>query len=264
MATFEVRGGPRGASLVDDRYRARSTRMAQRSWLPVESNPDVFNPYASRLGWPTSELAFADLLSLDDWAVDMLPKPVHAVAMLYLIKPVHEAHREAEEAARLAAPSLPPASLPYFMRQEIPNACGTVALIHSVAAASTAGGGPVAIPADSWLAKFIGGSADATPDERAAQLGADDAIDAEQAVAVAEGQSDAVDNTWQHFICFVEKAGRLWELDGRKAAPIDHGPCARADLLAGAIRVMRAFMARDPEEVRFTMLALCPPVPADE
>ena len=63
-------------------------------------------------------------------------------------------------------------------------------------------------------------------------------------------------------MCFVERGGRLWELDGRQPGPVDHGPTA--DLLADAIRVMREYMARDPAEVRFTMLALCPPVPEDE
>lgn len=193
----------------------------------------------------------------------MLPQPVHAVAMLYLIKDVHEAHRVAEEAARVAAPAPPPESVPFFMTQEIPNACGTVALLHSVAAASTLGGGPVELPPGSWLHDYMTRAASASPDERAALLAADDTIDAEQAVAVEGGQSAVIDNTWQHFVCFVQKGGILWELDGRKGGPINHGPSSSETLLLDAIRVMRGFMARDPDEVRFTMLALCPPVGED-
>jgi ubiquitin carboxyl-terminal hydrolase L3 len=201
---------------------------------------------------------------MDDWAVAMLPQPVHAVAMLYLIKECHEEFRVAEEAARVAAPAPPPGSVPFFMTQEIPNACGTVALLHSVAAASTLGGGPVELAPGSWLHDYMARAAGASPDERAALLAADDTIDAEQAVAVEGGQSAVVDNTWQHFVTFVQKGGILWELDGRKGGPINHGPSSAETLLPDAIRAMRTFMARDPEEVRFTMLALCPPADEDQ
>ena len=44
--------------------------------------------------------------------------------------------------------------------------------------------------------------------------------------------------------------------DGRKAFPINHGPSSPATLLEDACRVVRAFMDRDPEEVKFTIVAL--------
>ena len=34
-----------------------------------------------------------------------------------------------------------------------------------------------------------------------------------------------------HFICFVEKDGHLYELDGRKPFPINHGPSSPDSLL---------------------------------
>lgn len=40
--------------------------------LPIESNPEVMNEYASKLGWPTELLAFHDVLSTDDWALEMV------------------------------------------------------------------------------------------------------------------------------------------------------------------------------------------------
>jgi ubiquitin carboxyl-terminal hydrolase L3 len=233
------------------------TTAAIKSWLPVESNPIVFNEYAARLGWPTDKLSFADLLSTEDWACEMLPAPVRAVAMLYLIKPCHEAHRALEEETRAAAAAPAPDSMPLFIKQEIANACGTIALVHALAAAA----GDVELAPDCWLTKFLAKAAPMEPEGIAAMLGEDEQLEVEQAVAVAGGQSDQVEDTWQHFVCFVERGGRLWELDGRKGGPIDHGALGDGGtLLAGAIRVMKAYMARDPEEVRFTMLALCPPV----
>jgi ubiquitin carboxyl-terminal hydrolase L3 len=238
------------------------TSAAAKSWLPCESNPEVFNEYASRLGWPTETLAFADLLSMDEWATSMLPVPVRAVAMLYLIKPCHEEYREAEEEIRAAAAPLPVASTPLFIRQEIANACGTLALLHCLA--SVAAAGDVTLATESWLAKFLDKSKSLDPDERAALLSIDEEIEVEQATAVAGGQSEQVDDTWQHFVAFVETNGRLFELDGRKGGPIDHGPTTRERLLDDAISIMRKYMERDPEELRFTMLALCPPIVEDE
>lgn len=52
--------------------------------------------------------------------------------------------------------------------------------------------------------------------------------------------------------------GRLWELDGCKAFPIDHGPTSPAMLLHDAARVARDFMA-STESLNFTLLALAPP-----
>lgn len=86
-------------------------------WLPVESNPAVWNTLATKLGFPTSEYKWTDVLSLEDWGLEMIPRPVKACAMLYLIKDCHEKHREEEEAIRSAAPAAPPSL--YFMEQEV-------------------------------------------------------------------------------------------------------------------------------------------------
>ena len=152
--------------------------------------------------------------------------------------------------------------MPLFIKQEIANACGTIALVHALAAAA----GDVELAPECWLTKFLAKAAPMEPEGIAAMLGEDEQLEVEQAVAVAGGQSDQVEDTWQHFVCFVERGGRLWELDGRKGGPIDHGALGGGGgaLLAGAIEVMKAYMARDPEEVRFTMLALCPPVEEEE
>ena len=231
---------------------------------PVESNPEVFNEYSARLGWPVERYAWADLLSTEPWALDMLQQPVRAVAMLFLIKEAHEEHAAAEEAARAAAPAPSPASLPLFIKQDIPNACGTLALLHALASAAAVTGGDVELAEDSWLRSFLARVAPLSPQQRADALAEDDAMEEEQAVAVEGGQSEQVDDTMQHFVCFVEKGGRLWELDGRKGGPVDHGPTSPASLLKDAVAVLQKFMARDPEEVRFTMLALCPPSPEEE
>jgi hypothetical protein len=54
--------------------------------MPIESNPDVINEYAAKMGFPTEQYKCYDLLSTEDWALDMIPRPVIAVMMLFPIK----------------------------------------------------------------------------------------------------------------------------------------------------------------------------------
>jgi ubiquitin carboxyl-terminal hydrolase L3 len=47
-----------------------------------------------------------------------------------------------------------------------------------------------------------------------------------------------------HFIAFVEHGGQLWELDGRRAGPISHGPTTSDSLLPDVAAVAKAFIDR--------------------
>jgi len=38
------------------------------NWMPLESNPEVMNPYIKALGFNTDKFVFVDLLSTEDWA----------------------------------------------------------------------------------------------------------------------------------------------------------------------------------------------------
>eukprot|EP01138_Halocafeteria_seosinensis_P010321 gb/GECG01010539.1/.p1 GENE.gb/GECG01010539.1/~~gb/GECG01010539.1/.p1 ORF type:complete len:123 (+),score=20.88 gb/GECG01010539.1/:1-369(+) len=59
------------------------------------------------------------------------------------------------------------------------------------------------------------------------------------------------------YICR-QKDGSMYEMDGRKEFPVNHGPCTQDELLGKAAAKMKEYMQRDPEEMRFTMLALAP------
>lgn len=50
--------------------------------------------------------------------------------------------------------------------------------------------------------------------------------------------------------------GTLYELDGRKTFPIKHGVTSDESFVQDAARVCKEFMDRDPEELRFTVMAL--------
>ena len=44
--------------------------------------------------------------------------------------------------------------------------------------------------------------------------------------------------------------------DGRRPAPVNHGPSSADNFLSDAASVVKTFMQRDPTEVNFSMLAL--------
>lgn len=225
--------------------------MSKKQWFPLESNPEVMNKYASGLGLDTSIYSFQDVLSTEDWALDMVPKPVAGVVMLYPISPNQEAHRNTEAEKEQSVDDKV-----YYMKQTVGNACGTVGILHAIINGLQAG---VALLPNSYVSRMMIETATMNSDDRAAWLEKDDEIDAAQEVATSEGQSAQIphdEEVLTHFICFTHINGNLYELDGRKKSAINHGPSSPETLLDDACNVIKQFMQRDPEEMRFTILAL--------
>jgi ubiquitin carboxyl-terminal hydrolase L3 len=66
------------------------------------------------------------------------------------------------------------------------------------------------------------------------------------------------DEVISHFVALVHVNGGLYELDGRKDGPVRHRDTSQETLLEDACEVVETFMKRDPDEMRFTILALAP------
>lgn len=224
-------------------------------WFPLESNPQLINNYIQKLGFDTSLYEFCDVFSTDDWAMDMIPQPVAAVIMLYPLSEKQESFRSED--------NIPKDSLEdvWFVKQRIGNACGTIGLLHSLLNAPE----PInAFQPDSWLANFQNDCPKSMPplqkaerlegDEKVAKLH-DQATSSEENATNRGNIDDKVDT---HFIALVCNKDKLYELDGRKDGPVLHGPTTQATLLKDACQVVKKFMSRDPDEMRFTILALAP------
>mmetsp|Transcript_54582 Transcript_54582/g.119677 ORF Transcript_54582/g.119677 Transcript_54582/m.119677 type:complete len:222 (+) Transcript_54582:74-739(+) len=219
--------------------------MSAPKWLPLESNPDVLTQYAHKLGMP-GNLSFAEILSTEDWALDMVPKPVHAVVFLFPISEISEKHSQ-EQGDKLAAEGQTVAESLWYTKQTVGNACGTIGVLHAVANAD-------GVPPAGWFAKFFEETKALSPEERAKALEGDQEIAGAHAAAEAAGETASQETVETHFICLVPKDGNLYELDGRKRFPINHGPCT--DVLKDSSRVCQEFISRDANEVRFWMAAL--------
>jgi len=221
-------------------------------WLPLESNPDVMNSFLHNLGMP-GKWAITDVYGLDPELLAMVPQPVSAVLLLYpLTEKALTASATKDSAIQTEGQTLSPSV--YFMKQSIGNACGTVALMHALANNTDTlelGGSP--------LAAFFTQTAQQTPEQRAEALENFHELEAAHEAAGHEGQTAAPsrdDKLDTHFIAFVHVDGHLYELDGRRPAPVNHGVTSPENLLSDAAKVVKSFMERDPTEVNFSVLAL--------
>lgn len=60
-----------------------------------------------------------------------------------------------------------------------------------------------------------------------------------------------------HFIAYLPRNGKLYELDGLQPAPISHGDCSDSDFAERVMDVLQRRVARyDISEIRFNLLAM--------
>uniref|UniRef100_A0A3P8VAQ4 Ubiquitin carboxyl-terminal hydrolase n=1 Tax=Cynoglossus semilaevis TaxID=244447 RepID=A0A3P8VAQ4_CYNSE len=223
--------------------------MDSLRWLPLESNPEFVNCLGMRATWQ-----FGDVCGLDPELLSMVPRPVCAVLLLFPVTEKYEAFKlEEEKKLKTEGQEISPDV--YFIKQTIGNACGTIGLIHAVANNQA----QLDFDSDSSLKKFLEHTSKMTPEERANFLEKDESIRVTHESSAQEGQTEAPsldDKVNLHFIAFVNVGGKLYELDGRKPLPVVHTKTSEDTFLEDAIDVCKSFMAHDPQEVRFNIIAL--------
>ncbi|XP_037751184.1 ubiquitin carboxyl-terminal hydrolase isozyme L3 isoform X1 [Chelonia mydas] len=260
--------------------------MEPHRWLPLEANPDVINQFLKQLGIHP-DWQFVDVYGMDPELLSMVPRPVCAVLLLFPVTEKYETFRTEEE-ERIKAQGQNVRSSVYFMKQTINNACGTIGLIHAIANNRD----KMNFESDSTLKKFLEDSSPMSPEERAKYLETYEAIRVTHESSAHEGQTEVKHNhvgpaqatnssirlhCWQplirlpvglrsapsidekvdlHFIALVNVGSHLYELDGRKPFPINHGQTSDDTFLEDAVEVCKKFMERDPEELRFNAIAL--------
>eukprot|EP00871_Galdieria_phlegrea_P005366 jgi/Galph1/5830/GphlegSOOS_G4505.1 len=225
------------------------TTNIKKRWIPLESNPQVLTSFIHKLG-VEGDTCLVDVLSPE--LLDLVPRPVYAVILLYPL------NSKADQMEKNMQPSnLESTTNVYFCKQTISNACGTVALLHAILNNVQR----VALKENSFLKQFYQQSLPLSPDDRAKLLEQSEELDAVHHTFAQSGQSEAPcsdDELDLHFITFVCSGNKLVQLDGRLDQPVVYGDCSdNDDLLKEATKVIQeGFMAVDPDEVRFTMLAL--------
>ena len=230
--------------------------LSLRPSQPLESNPDVFNQLGQQLGLPTQAVQFCEVFGLDPDLLAFVPAPSYAVLVCF---PLTAEYRKAAGEAEIAAA----ASGPYFMHQSVPNACGTVALVHAFANLphATRGSGC------GWLEEFVAKTQCQDAMERAAALEDDEGLAAAHNTMAQQGDTrveafqapSSADNAFQavlHFVCYVHHEGTLYELDGLKKGPVARGLTTQENLLKDSAECVKALLAGDADEIRVNLMAL--------
>lgn len=225
-----------------------------KSWLPLEANPEVLTSYAHRLGLPM-DYAFHDVLAVEPWALESIPKPILAILLLFPIS-------DASETERLAAQPQTERGV-YFMKQTVGNACGTIAVLHALLNLSRPGSATLPFASESFIQRMIISTWDLSSGQRGHWLENDTEIEKAHIQCESFGQSESpasVDEVDMHFITFVNHEGVIMELDGRREGPIFRGKVANDSEFGQAVLdvVRSVFIANNPDDIRFSILALSP------
>lgn len=225
--------------------------MASERLIPLESNPEVMNKFLQKLGVP-DKWTMVDVMGLDSEMLSWVPRPVLAVMLLFPISESYEQHKKQEESDILSKGQEVPSEV-FCMKQNLSNACGTIALVHSVANNTD----KIELT-EGILYQFLQDASGLDSAGRGKLLESTEGIINAHKELAQEGQTNtpsAEDPVNHHFITFVHKNGALFELDGRKRFPINHGSTTPDSLLEDAAKVCKEFMERDPNEVCFTVVA---------
>ncbi|KAJ1462343.1 peptidase C12, ubiquitin carboxyl-terminal hydrolase [Pelagophyceae sp. CCMP2097] len=232
------------------------------TWLPLESTPEVLNPYASKLG-QCDGWSFVDVWGLDDDLLAFIPQPCLAMCLLFPSDKIAGPRRAQlrEASAGGVGRHL------FFVAQHdaLGNACGTIAMLHALGNAQGSG---FVLKEGLPLARFSAATAASTPSARGDALAASTELRALSDETAQAGQTAGAgtdDCGDQHFITFVHAAdGVTYELDGRtldahgEAMVVSHGKTAGGlEFCKNVARVVRDdFMSRDAEAVNFNVTAL--------
>jgi len=222
--------------------------MASQKWIPLESNPQVLNKYVHNLGMDAG-WNFVDVYGLDPDLLCMVPRPCAAVVLLF---PDNTEQINSQDIGDLASDF--PSTL-YYTKQTIGNACGTVAIVHALANNQDV----IPFDASKHFKEFLEKTNLLNPEEKAKFLEEDKLMGSAHGDCASEGDTQAPgqnDKVNSHFIAFVNHNGSLYELDGRKAAPIVHSKTSQETFLEDTAEVVKKFMARDPEDMGFNVMAL--------
>ena len=222
---------------------------SRENWVGLESNPTVMTEYAQKLG-VSDRWAFSDCWGLDADALRHVPKPCVGCIFLYPFSQV-----EARKRALGTRRGCEVAGV-WHMRQLVGNACGAVAIMHTVMncldrVSSGAPGG--------FLTEFGQNTKGVDAHERG-KLFAPALRQVHSEVAPA-GQTAAPRPTADldfHFVSLVEVQGRLYELDGNNDGPLECGVVGPQGFLPAVVaHVKEAYIAPFPDS-HFSLITLGP------
>lgn len=221
--------------------------------IPLESNPEIFTEFASKLGL-SPLLNFTDIYSLDDPdLISFIPRPIHAIILLFPITEKYEQFKDSEPVENIDNSQI------VWLKQVVKNACGLHALLHSLLNIPR-GLIVQSSPVDKFRSEILQNNSDPV---KLVQNIAKDMYTSfgEQGQTEAPAAEDNID---LHFVCFVKKGDTIYELDGRRNGPVklNENCDVNSDLLADdtiSKRVKQYIsLVDDDNALKFALMGLTP------
>jgi ubiquitin carboxyl-terminal hydrolase L3 len=245
----------------------------RKHFIPLESNPDVFTELIHKLGIASS-LRFQDVLSLDPELLSFIPRPVHALILVFPTTQEYERRARAEDFNVIDVLDGNDETEVLFFRQTINNACGLYAILHAFCngeARNSFGKPPTtsrtpsltsAKAPDSTMDQLLKVCLPAHPKDRALALENSQELERAYDEVAQKGDTappaSAEDEVDFHYIAFVKSHinGHLYQLDGDRRRPIKLAPLQEGEdvLSEKCLEVIRGMMIED--NVNFSLMAL--------
>ncbi|KAG2224679.1 hypothetical protein INT45_007924 [Circinella minor] len=236
-----------------------TNKKSRISWIPLEGNPDVWNKLPSYYlvqlihdNGVDPTWSFHDIYGFDPELLDLIPRPVTAIIFEFPTMTENDTKFRKEQEKRILEQGQIVSHNVIYFKQTIYNACGMMALIHALA------NNKHLLTHDTGVFREIIDKAEhSTVNERIDLLEKNERLAFIHEKAGKEGQTKAPEPeslVEDHYTCFTKIDGDLYELDGDKSFPINHGPCE--DLVECAAKIMRETMKREPEKNNYSAMAL--------
>jgi len=209
---------------------------------PVALGTLVLTKFAHDLGVP-AYLSLSDVFGFDDELLEMLPQPVISLILLF----------PSSKKKKFQQSSQPP-NEGFFLRQikALDDACGTIALIHSIANNQDKiqlEKGP--------LKEYLEAGKTLTPQQRGEALAANDELHHFHNQFVVQGQTEVPEegvSSGHHFVCFTQVGSEVYEFDGCKPEPVVHGQ-ASPNFVKAAIEAIKTHYMNDPAVLDYSIIA---------
>ncbi|KAJ8935381.1 hypothetical protein NQ314_012792 [Rhamnusium bicolor] len=228
-------------------------------WLELESDPGLFSLLLEDFG--VKGVQVEEIYDLNK----PLDSPVYGFIFLFRWVEERRSRRKVVEQNETFVKDEDIVNNIFFAQQMVPNSCATHALISILLNCPT-------IHLGETLARLKAHTQGMSPDNKGWAIGntpelacAHNSHAMPQAKRRLEKGSGVSTGRFTgeafHFVSFVPIGGRLFELDGLKPFPIDHGPCSDmewTDKFRSVITDRLGITADEYNEIRFNLMAVVP------
>jgi ubiquitin carboxyl-terminal hydrolase L3 len=179
-------------------------------WVPLESDPSIFNTYFNKLGL-NEKSRFEELFTLDEEYLQFIEDPVYAVILN---------SEKTENYSKNDFIFVDKEAVKFYMKQDdkLTNACGVVAGLHAI-------GSGIDVEnyteEESILNKFFLSSKEMSDTDRCDLLASSDEIKQNHSEVGVQGSTEVTNKVKHHYTTFVlGDKNDIYELDGRQESPI--------------------------------------------